>query len=219
VLVMKNTIKLVAISALMLTNTFATIAFAGSENSGFLADYSALSEVKDAAGDKVMRYVNPKFTSADYQAVIVDPVQYYPAPKPTEQVTASTLTEISNYVDKGLNEKLGSKVTLAPEPAAGVARVRTAITAVAANTSGLKPYELVPVGFLISSVKGRGKEAAIQVEVEVVDSVTGELLGASVRKGVGAKLAKDAKLALKDLQPLLDKWIDTGSSFVAERLK
>jgi len=217
---MKNTIKLATLSALMLTNIFATVAFAESENSGFLGDYSALSEAQDTAGDKVMRYVNPKFTSAEYQAVIIDPVQYYPAPKPTDQVTTSTLTEISNYVNKGLNEKLGSKVTLALEPALGVARMRTAITAVAANSAGLKPRDLVPIGFLISSVKGRGKEVVIQIEVEMVDSVTGELLGASVRKGVGAKLAsKDAKLSLKDVQPLLDKWIDTGSSFVAERLK
>lgn len=217
---MKNTIRLITLSALMLTNTLTSVALAESENSGFLRDYSALSEVKDAAGDKVMRYVNPKLTSADYQAVIIDPVQFYPTPKPTEQVTASTLTEISNYVDKGLNENLGSKVTLAKEPAAGVARVRTAITAVAANSAGLKPRDFVPIGFLISSVKGRDKEAAIQIEVEIVDSITGELLGAAVRKGVGAKLAgKDAKLSLKDVQPLLDKWIDTGSSFVAERIK
>lgn len=217
---MKDTTKLLIISALMLTNAFTTLAYAESKNSGFLGDYSALSEVQDAAGDKVMRYINPKLTSADYQAVIIDPVQYYPAPKSTEQVTTSTLTEISNYVDKGLHEKLDGKVTIAPEPGTGVARVRPAITAVAANTPGLKPYEIVPVGFLISSVKGRGKEAVIQIEVEVVDSVTGELLAASVRKGTGAKLAgKDAKLSLKDVQPLLDKWIDTGSSFVAERLK
>lgn len=217
---MKSTIKLATISALMLTNIFSTVAFAEAVNSGFLADYSALSETKDSKGDKVMRYVNPKFTSAGYQAVIIDPVQYYPAPKPTDQVTTSTLTEISNYVSNGLNENLGSKITLATEPALGVARMRTAITAVAASSAGLKPRDLVPIGFIISSVKGRDKEAAIQIEVEIVDSVTGELLGASVRKGVGAKLAsKDAKLALKDLQPLLDKWIDTGSSFVAERLK
>ncbi len=217
---MKNTTKLAIVSALMLTNTFTNVAFAQSENSGFLGDYSALSETKDAAGDKVMRYISPKLTSADYQSVIIDPIQYYPAPKPTDQVTASTLTEISNYVDKGLQEKLGGKLTLASEPGPGVIRVRPAITAVSANSPGLKPYEIVPVGFLISSVKGRGKEAAIQIEVEMVDSISGELLGASVRKGIGAKLAsKDAKLSLKDVQPLLDKWIDTGSSFVAERLK
>lgn len=45
-------------------------------------------------------------------------------------------------------------------------------------------------------------------------------LAASVRKGVGAKLASDkARLSLADVQPLLDKWIDTGSALVAERMK
>jgi len=53
-----------------------------------------------------------------------------------------------------------------------------------------------------------------------VDSVTGERMGASVRKGGGAKLASDkAALTLTDVQPLLDKWIDTGSSFVAEQMR
>lgn len=216
---MKNTIKLL-VGSLVLANSLASVAFAEAENSGFLKDYSVLSEVKDSAGDKVMRYVNPKFNATAYQAVIIDPIQYYPAPKPNDQITTTTLTEISNYVDKGLQDKLGAKLTLATEPGAGVVRVRTAISAVAVNSPALKPYELLPIGFIVSSIKGRGKEAAIQIEVEVVDSVTGELLGASVREGTGAKLAdKDAKLSVADLQALLDKWIDTGATFVADRLK
>jgi hypothetical protein len=45
-------------------------------------------------------------------------------------------------------------------------------------------------------------------------------MGASVRKGVGAKLeGKDGQLTLEQLRPTLDKWVETGSSFVAEKLK
>jgi hypothetical protein len=218
---MNKAVKLVSMGALLAS--VALIAAAptqAAENSGFLGDYSALKEVKDAAGDTVMRYVSPKLKPGAYQAVMIDPTQYYPAPKPTEQVTSSTLTDISSYLDKGLHEKLGAKMTVVFEPGPGVLRIRPAITAVAPQTVGLKPYQVLPIAFIISSAKGRGKEAALHVEMEVVDSVTGERMGASVRKGIGAKLANDkAPLSLKDVQPLLDKWIDTGSSFVAENMK
>ena len=37
---------------------------------------------------------------------------------------------------------------------------------------------------------------------------------------VGAKLASDkAALTLTDVQPLLNQWVDTGSSFVAEQIR
>lgn len=217
---MNKALKLAFIGALLTSFALASAGAARAEDSGFLGDYSALQETKDAAGETVMRYVNPKLKPGAYQAVMLDPAQYYPAPKPTEQVSASTLTEISNHLDKGLRDKLGAKLTVVSEPGPGVLRIRPAITAVAPQTVGLKPYQVIPIAFIISSAKGRGKEAAIHVEIEAVDSVTGERMGASVRKGIGAKLASDkAPLSLRDVQPLLDKWIDTGSSFVAEHVK
>ena len=217
---MNKAVKLVSIGALLASVAFIAAGPAQAAESGFLGDYSALKEVKDAAGDTVMRYVSPKFKPGAYQAVMIDPPQYYPAPKPTEQVTSSTLTEISAYLDKGLREKLGEKVTVVSEPGPGVLRIRPAITAVAPQTVGLKPYQVIPIAFIVTSVKGRGKEAAISVEIEAVDSVTGERVGASVRNGVGAKLANEkAPLTLKDVQPLLDKWINTGTSFIAENMK
>jgi hypothetical protein len=194
-------------------------AYAEGEVSGFLGDYSKLSEEKDASGETVLRYVNPNVKPGTYQAVRVDPIEYYPAPKPTEQVSAQTLTEIADYMDKGIRDALSRKVKVVTESGPGVARMRTAITAVAPKSPGLRPYELLPIGFLISAAKGRGKEATIQVEVQVIDSVTGELIGESVRKGTGAKLASEtAPLSLKDIQPLLNKWIEMGTQFMEERL-
>lgn len=217
---MNKSIRLVSLGALLAAAAFTSASYAAEEGSGFLGDYSALKEVKDAAGDTVQRYVSPKLKPGTYQKVLIDHTQYYPAPKPSEQVSASTLTEISNYVDQGLRAKLGAKLALATEPGPGVMRLRPAITTVAAQTPGLKPYQMIPIAFIISSAAGRGKEAAIQIEVEMVDSMTGEVLAASVRKGIGAKLASDkAPLKLGDVKPLLDKWIDTGAAFVVERTK
>lgn len=217
---MNKVVTRVSMGALLASFALTSAGPALAEDSGYLGDYAALKEVKDAAGDRVLRYVNPKLKPGTYTAVMIDPTQYDPAPTPSEQVSSRTLTEISNYLDNGLRDKLGAKVTIVSEPGPGVLRIRPAITAVAPKAVGLKPYQVIPVAFVVSSVKGRGKEASIQVEVDAVDSVTGERMGASVRKGVGAKLASDkAALTLTDVQPLLDKWIDTGSSFVAEQVK
>ncbi|MGE5320962.1 MAG: DUF3313 domain-containing protein [Hyphomicrobiaceae bacterium] len=217
---MHKAVQFVSMGALLASFTLMAASTALAENSGYLGDYAALKEVKDAAGNTVMRYVNPKLKPGMYKAVMIDPTQYYPAPKPSEQVSSRTLTDISNYLDKGLRDTLGAKVMIVSEPGPGVLRIRPAITAVAPKNAGLKPYQMIPVAFVVSSVAGRGKEANIEVEVDVVDSVTGERMGASVRKGVGAKLASDkAALTLTDVQPLLDRWIDSGSAFVAEQMK
>jgi len=217
---MNKPYKLLFISVLLASFTFASTAFAKENNSGFLGDYSKLKEVKDAAGDKVLRYVNPELKPGAYQSILLDPTQYYPVPVPTARVPASTLTAVSNYVDKEMHDKLLSKLSIASEPGPGVLRLRIAITAEGSKTPNLKPYQYIPFAFIATEVVGRGKVATIKIEAELVDSVSGERMGAAVRDGVGAKLANDkAALELKDLQPLLDKWIDTSSTFVASSMK
>lgn len=215
----KKAVQFITVAAM--TAAVAMSAVAAEEHSGFLGDYSQLAKEKDAAGEDVLRYVSPKIKPGDYQKLLIDPIQFYPAPKPTDKVGDQALTDIRNYMDKALRAGLGSKLPLASEPGPGVLRVRPAITAVDTKNQGLKPYELLPVGFIISrGVVGKAKEATIELEVEVVDSATGERLAALVRKGVGAKIEdKDGQLSLPHIRPVLDKWIDTGSNFLAERVK
>lgn len=190
------------------------------EHSGFLKDYSQLSPGKDATGEPVMRYVSPKLTPGAYKKVLIEPVQFHPTPQASEDVDASTLTAIRNYVDQGLREKMGAKMPLATAPGPEVIRLRPAITAVATEATDLKPYQYIPVAFLVSTAMGRSKQAAIQMEFEAVDSMTSERLGAAVRKGTGATLeGNENKLTLEQVRPLLDRWIETGSSFAAEQLR
>lgn len=212
-------IRLASLGAVLASVALLSPGFARAQDSGFLADYSMLKDAKDASGDKVKRYVSPKFKPGAYQAVIIDPTQYYPAPEPTEQVSAHTLIDISNYVDRGIHDALAAKMTVVSQPGPGVLRIRPAITAVAGKKTARKAYQYIPIAFVISAAT-RGDSANLGVEVAVEDSVTGERLAALVRSGVGAQLSgKDAKLSLTDVQPLLDKWIGTGSAFVAEQMK
>jgi len=188
------------------------------KHSGFLGDYSQLSEQKDAAGETVLRYVNPKATGGKYQRVLLDPIQYYPAPQPTAQVQMKTLNDIRNFMDNALRKGFGARIPLATEPGPGVLRLRFAITAVGTEEAALKPYQYIPIAFLVTAATGRAEDAKIAVEIEAVDSMTGERMGAAVREGRGAQL-KGKELTLADVQAQLAKWLDTGSAFLAQTLK
>lgn len=63
-------------------------------NSGFLSDYSKLTKQETMAGGKAMAYVSPELTPAHYNALILDPVKYYPEPQATEQVSMQTMNDI-----------------------------------------------------------------------------------------------------------------------------
>jgi hypothetical protein len=150
--------------------------------------------------------------------VLLDPIQYYPAPQPTEQVQTKTLNDIRNFMDNGLRKGIAARIPLATEPGPGVLRLRFAITAVGTEEAALKPYQYIPVAFLVTAATGRAVDAKIAVEIEAVDSVTGERMGAAVREGRGAQL-KGKELTLADVQAQLGKWLDTGTAFLAQTLK
>jgi len=206
------------IGAAIVLASYAGVALAGdAKNSGFLKDYSLLQQAQDAAGNSVERYVNPKLSAGSYSKIMIDPVVYFPEPKPTDKVDAATLAQIKSYLTETLNQKVGAKGALADAPGPGVIRMRVAITAVAAQKPGLKPYELVPIGFLISRMKTPTLDAVVNVEVELLDSVTGELLGEVVKQGTGNQLATtpDAKLTFAEVQPVLDIWSTQAADFAA----
>ncbi|MFL9962269.1 DUF3313 family protein [Paraburkholderia sediminicola] len=61
------------------------------ENSGFLRDYSRLRETKDSEGRTIRAWVSPKLTPANYNAIFLDPIIFYPEPAVVKVVVASTI--------------------------------------------------------------------------------------------------------------------------------
>lgn len=88
--------------------------------SGFMTDYSNLQETKDVNGETILRYVNPKLTPANYSAVIVDPITFYPKAEPTEQLSQATLDEIRNYSTTCLRQAISSRTQVVDKPGPGV---------------------------------------------------------------------------------------------------
>lgn len=68
--------------------------------SGYLGNYSDLKEVKGPMGEEFLRYASLKFTPANYSAVLLDRVEFYPKPEPTEQVSQETLNQIGSYLNE-----------------------------------------------------------------------------------------------------------------------
>ena len=58
------------------------------------------------------------------------------------------------------------------------------------------------------------------IETELTDSVTGEVLGAAIKQGFGEKLDdSEQALTLDNVKPLIDNWATTMKSTLTEILK
>ena len=187
-------------------------ALAQDTDSGFLRDYASLKESKDTAGKTIRGWVSPKFTPANYNAVLVDPIVFYPEPKPSERVSTEALQQMLAYSNDLLRKTLGTRFKLADGAGPGVVRIRVAFAGVAAKGEGLKPYQYIPLAFIATMAKqaaqgGAPQRAFIVAETEATDSTTGELLGMRVRVGTGEQLKqfgdKDP-ITLERVKPILD---------------
>lgn len=196
------------------------------ENSGFLRDYSRLAETRDNRGNTILAWVSPKLTPAHYHAVLLDPLVFYPEPRPSEQVSEDTLQQILAYSNDTLKQSLGQRFRVVDCAGPGVLRIRAAFTGIAAQGEHLKPYQYIPVAFVATmaarTVTGTPQRAFVVVEVEGTDSVTGELLGERERVGTGQRLPRVADqqiITLDTVKPLLDELADSAFPELAQYVK
>jgi len=183
------------------------------KGSGFLRDTSKMTETKDSAGMTIRSWVSPKLTPANYNAILLDPLVFYPEPRPTERVTAEELQQILAYSNSTLKQSMSKRFNVVDRAGPGVVRIRAAFSSVGAEGEGLKAYQYIPIAFLVTAASraaegGAPQRAFIAVEAEATDSVTGELLAERMRVGTGARLAKFGEkdtLTLERVKPLLDE--------------
>lgn len=196
------------------------------QGSGFLRDYSSLADSKDAQGQPIRAWASPKLTPANYNAVLLDPLVFYPEPKPNEQVSAETLQQMLAYTNDTLKRSLSQRFKVVDRPGPGVVRIRAAFTSVAAQGEGLKPYQFVPMAFVatmaLRTATGTPERAFIVIEAEATDSVTGELLAERMRLGTGERLSKVAGqqvITLEAVKPTLDEMADAAFPELAKYVK
>jgi len=180
------------------------------QDAGFLKDYSQLEMRKDAKGVERKIWINPKLRPQNYQKIIIEPITFFPAPSPTEQVSMGALDEIRAYIDSGVRKAVEASMPVVSTDGPGVIRFRWAITASSVDKS-LKAYQLIPFALIVTAAKrGTGIETydvKLMVEGEWLDSVSGEVLARAVRVAKGVEVKGDTPLTLKVVQPQLDSWM------------
>ena len=188
-------------------------AIAQERNSGFLRDYTRLQPGKDSKGQDIRTWVSPKLTPDNYNALMLDPIVFYPEPRPSEQVSAVELQKMLAYANDVLKQSLGNRFNMVDHAGPGVVRLSIAFTSVAAKEEGLQPYQLVPIAFIATMAKrtadgGAPQRAFLVAEAQATDSTTGELLGSRVKVATGEGLAKaagTATITLQTVKPILDE--------------
>ena len=98
-----------------------------------------------------MRFISPQLTPANYHSLIIEPIRFYPEPKPDSQVSMGTLNDIRDYIYKTMVAKVSAKVNVVDKPGPGVARFRGAITAVNAQTEALAAYQYIPIALIVTA--------------------------------------------------------------------
>ena len=121
--------------------------------------------------------------------------------KPENRVfTDEELTEISAYYDAAVEESLteNGRYPIVENPAHGVARIRIGITDID-ETIGLLNIAIV------TKVSGLGLGGA-SFEGEVIDSLSGQQLGAVIRWGTGSRFLKAGITHTGDAKIAIDRW-------------
>lgn len=193
------------------------------EHTGFLHDYSVLSERQSPSGQPLLAWVSPALARARYTQVYLAPSQFYPSAEPTERIPLSTLAGVTDYYDAALRLELGKVLHLVNQPGPDTLVVRPAITQVATSTQGLRFYEWLPVTLVaagVSTAAGiRDQDSEVATEVSFEDGSTGEVIAEVVRKGTGVALENDQQvLTADDVKVVLDGWAsDLRQSYLGLR--
>ncbi len=215
-----------AVATLVLAAGCATNKSSGSQYSGWLKDYSGLTEQKDPKGNTVMRFVSPDMTPDKYNELLIEPVTYYPEPQTTAQVSADALDKLAAYMTAQVKQDCIAKgVKVVDAPGHGIVRLRIAITSVGVKVEGRSAYQYIPQAFIVSAAYRAGAgdpyQGALRVELEATDSVTGERLVVAVRSGVGEALGRARSeanapvLTVDSVKKVVDAWAQGGADQAA----
>ena len=149
----------------------------GVTKTGYLTDYSRLQKESDST----LRYANTR-ALARYSNFIVNRVEVHlhSGAKSKGKLTQKEINDLTNYMHARIVkavEDSGNRV--AYQPAAGVARIRIALTDINKSTAA----SLLPQ----AKLAGIGLGGA-SMEAEIIDSKTGEQIGALVEAQVGSRI-------------------------------
>lgn len=166
-------------------------------NSGFLTDYSKLQKESDS----MARYVNNQ-KLGNYSAFMVDRVEvhFHAGSKSKGELTQQEIADLTNYMHAAVVKAIqGAGKTIAYQPGAKTARLRIALTDI--NKSDA--ISLLPQASLMGA--GIGGASA---EAELLDSVTGEQIAATVQSKKGSHIPFATLGDWTAAKQVMDQWAE-----------
>jgi len=144
---------------------------------GFLTDYSRLEKESDST----LRFMNAPALDK-YSSFVVDRVEVHlhSGAKSKGKLTDQEISDLTNYMTSKVNEAVhNAGKQLLYQPQAGVARIRVALTDLNKSTG----ISYLPQAKLFGAGVG-----GASMEAEIVDSMTGEQIGAVVESKQGTRM-------------------------------
>jgi uncharacterized protein DUF3313 len=161
--------------------------------SGFLGDYL---EFREGKGDEAqLVYLNPKADFSSKNKILLKPIKIYASTDSglEEDAEKEYMKALLDYFDASIRTSLGEEYEFVTEPGPDVMEFRIAVTEVGAPVVPLDVVSsIIPVGIAISTLSGVsfGRELSVGdagAEMEILDSQTGERMGAFVDRRIGYK--------------------------------
>ncbi len=166
------------------------------ERSGFISDYSQLERVNDT----LYLYLGPRVSSYSQYRIVGPEILFDPKAGQADKFTDEEIAELTQYfrdhLIKALTENEGFSIV--EDAGEGVATIRLAVTALDASLGLLNIA-------VTTKITGAGLGGAA-MEGEMVDSLTGEQLGAWIRWGSGSRVARAGFTRLGDAKLQINRW-------------
>lgn len=181
--------------------------------SGWLeTDYTKLKEDPDYPG--AMFWITTNQNLKQYDKVMFDEVSIHVDPEIREdrqRVDPGEINQMTAYFKETLTKEFSKDYEVVDKPGTGVARVRTALTAVQLDKKDLKAYQFVPVALVLTAATEaagmRNRLAVINMEGVAMDSLTGETLAMVVQRYAAETSVQTAQeMTLEDAKPIMDYW-------------
>lgn len=182
---------------------------------GFLLDaYPLLKPGKE--GEANLVYLNPDARFKTYDKIMLEPVTVWlgkgAEAKDTGVVPRDDVRDLANTFYQKISEQLAKDYTLVQESGPDVMRLSAALTDV---EHGMPVLDTISTIHPITRIASEGKKLATgtqsfvggaSVEVRLVDSQTGKLLGAGIDRRAGGKTLMKGFGFWTDVENIMDYW-------------
>ena len=166
----------------------------GKSPSGFLSNYKQLDSGYGTS-DAVTSWVKPGADLKKYDSVLIDPVTTIVA---APGISPQVKDQLAAYLGDALREQIGGSLRVTATPGPTTLRVRTALTDVVEGASSGTPVRVVHMGTRPSLTGKLGSQeiasfvSKVSFEGEILDSQSGDRLGALVDHRLGKKREANA---------------------------